>query len=626
MSIPISMFVRGAVVLAVALAVVRLMRPAPASLRHAVLAFALAAVVALPAIAAIVPTCHAGAIAGSTPGETFAPELPVAEPGPATGAAGTTAAPTEPPARPIPWRAIAGGIWLAGVALGVLRIAIGGVRARGMVARGTVLDDVGADAAWRALGGRGEAPPVVVSDDIDAPIVAGAVAAVVVVPFASSAWSAERWRLVLVHELAHVRRRDGLATVIARLSCCVHWFDPLAWMAVRRLRVERELAADDAVLRDGARASTYAEHLLEIASGGRREVSGALAMAGRFEARIVAMLDGARARGAVGAGRSVAIAGAAFAIAAIAACVSPEPAPVAAPAGGSASAPAADPALAAVAEAELDHAIAAHHASGALAIVLDAKTGTPLVIATRGAADAHAPRVPGSTMKPFTIAAALDAGVVDVTAHVDCENGARSYGDQRLTDASPHGVLDLGGVIAVSSNICTAKIAEPLGDRLGEALRRYHFAAPAHVDTRSLDGASIAGGEGVRVSPLDVAAGYTAFADGGAYHAPDGSSGDAGERVMSEPTSRAVLAMLARVVDGADGTGHAARIDGVRVAGKTGTAETGVAGRYYASFVGIVPADAPRFVVLVGVDGVTGAGGEVAATVFARIASRALGQ
>jgi cell division protein FtsI (penicillin-binding protein 3) len=84
--------------------------------------------------------------------------------------------------------------------------------------------------------------------------------------------------------------------------------------------------------------------------------------------------------------------------------------------------------------------------------------------------------------------------------------------------------------------------------------------------------------------------------------------------------------MLARVVDDADGTGHAARIDGVRVAGKTGTAETGTTGHYYASFVGIVPADAPRFVILVGLDGVTGSGGEVAAPSFARIASRALGR
>jgi len=275
----------------------------------------------------------------------------------------------------------------------------------------------------------------------------------------------------------------------------------------------------------------------------------------------------------------------------------------------------------AAAEAELDHALAAHHASGAIAIVLDAKTGAVLAAATRGDGDARAVRSPGSTMKPFTIAAALETGVVDAAARIDCEGGTRRYGDKTLTDASSHGVLDLGGILAVSSNVCTAKLAEPLGDRLAESLRRYHFAAPAHIDSRSLEGASIASGEGIRASALDVAAGYTAFADGGIHHAPDGNS----ERVMPPDTARAVMAMLDRVVNDPDGTGHAARIDGIRVAGKTGTAQSRT-GRYYASFVGIVPADAPRFVVLVGVDGVTGPGGQVAAPVFAKIASRALGR
>ena len=278
-----------------------------------------------------------------------------------------------------------------------------------------------------------------------------------------------------------------------------------------------------------------------------------------------------------------------------------------------------DPALQATAGAELATAMTAQHATGAIAIVLDAKTGAPLAIATRGDGDARAQRIPGSTMKPFTIAAALNAGVITPATKLDCEHGTRTYGDRTLVDASPNDVLDVGGALAVSSNVCTAKLAEPLGDRLGDALRRYHFAAPSHIDTRSFDGAAISAGEGLRTSALELATAYTAFADGGMLHVP----GNAGDRVMSAETARAVMTMLERVVDGADGTGHAARIDGVRVAGKTGTAGT-VAGHNYASFVGIVPADAPRFVVLVAFDGVAGAGGDVAAPVFAKIAAQAL--
>ncbi|HEX3759154.1 MAG TPA: penicillin-binding transpeptidase domain-containing protein, partial [Kofleriaceae bacterium] len=86
-----------------------------------------------------------------------------------------------------------------------------------------------------------------------------------------------------------------------------------------------------------------------------------------------------------------------------------------------------------------------------------------------------------------------------------------------------------------------------------------------------------------------------------------------------------VLAMLERVVTDAEGTGHAAAIDGVRVAGKTGTSDRG-AGRSYASFAGIVPADAPRYVILVGVDNVVDGGGKVAAPMFAKIAAKALGR
>jgi beta-lactamase regulating signal transducer with metallopeptidase domain len=621
---PILLIARGAIVLLLALGATRLLRRAPAAVRSTVLGAALAAVLAIPVLEAVVPAWHAGAISGDAAEVVEPPALPVAEAAVPASAPAASVARRPVASLAVPWRAVLGGLWAAGIAAMLLRTGVGALRARRIARRGMTADRAAPHVAeaWRALDGPGDPPRVVISGEVDAPIVVGAIAPTVVVPTTARAWSAERWRVVLLHELAHVRRRDGLANLVAQLACSLHWVDPLVWIAARRLRDERELAADDAVLRGGARASSYADHLVAIATGAHGIPGAALAMVEptRFEARIAALLDDDRARGATGRRRGVAVAGAVTLVAAVAACISLDSAPAHAgePSHGAPSIAVRDPALQSAAEAELDHAMAAHHASGAIAVVLDAKTGAVLAAATRGDGDARAARSPGSTMKPFTFAAALEAGVVVATTRIDCEGGTRRYGDGTLSDASPHGMLDLGGILAVSSNVCTAKLAEPLGDRLAESLRRYHFAAPAHIDTHSIDGAAIALG-GIPASALDVAAGYTAFADGGIYHAPDGSS----ERVMAADTARTVMTLLDRVVNDADGTGQAARIAGIRVAGKTGTAQSR-GDRHYASFVGIVPADAPRFVVLVGVDGVTGAGGKVAAPVFARIASRAL--
>ena len=622
--LPILLFLRAALILGAALLAVRLLARAPASLRYLVIATAFAAVLALPLIESLVPTWHTGALPTGVSELTVAPALPVAETVPVHAAAMHRVPAPATPETSFPWHAVPGILWLAGVALALLRVGVGAARARAIAGRAIAAPASAAPtiaSAWRALGGRAPAPPVVVSGEIEAPVVIGAIAPVVVVPRDSADWSADRWRVVMLHELAHVRQRDGIANLIAQIACSVHWLNPLAWIAMLRLRYERELAADDAVLRAGSRASTYAEHLLAIASAStHRAPAAALAMVepSRFESRVVALLDGDRARHRTGIARSLAIVIGVTAVACAAACVSPDAAAApATPAARKAAAPppTGDRALQAFADEELARVVAAHKASGAIAIVLDAKTGAPVVIATRGDADARAARTPGSTIKPFTFAAALEAGVVKPDSRFDCENGSRAYNDKMLRDASPNGTLELGAILAVSSNVCTAKVAEPLGDVLVDSLRRYGIPAPAHVDTKTLEGASIASGEGLQVSALEVATAYTVFANDGVAVG--------GARVMGEDTARTMRGLLERVITYAKGTGHAARIEGVRVAGKTGTAHT-TGKTYYASFVGIVPADAPRFVVLVGVDGVTGSGGTVAAPAFAAIAARAL--
>ena len=121
----------------------------------------------------------------------------------------------------------------------------------------------------------------------------------VLMPADADAWPDDRLRIVLLHELAHVKRRDCLTHLFAQVACAAHWFNPLAWMAVRRLRAERERACDDLVLAAGTRGSDYANQLLEIArvmQGGRFPgvLAGAsLAMAHRsqLEGRLIAILD-----------------------------------------------------------------------------------------------------------------------------------------------------------------------------------------------------------------------------------------------------------------------------------------------------------------------------------------------
>lgn len=131
------------------------------------------------------------------------------------------------------------------------------------------------------------------------PMVWGFRSYVVFLPQEAHAWSAERLRAVLTHELGHVARRDPLSILLGHLACSIHWFHPLAWVLTRRLTIERELACDNLVLGQGVAPRSYAQHLLSIAAGNGRathSVAPVMAAPSQLEERIVAILDNNRNR------------------------------------------------------------------------------------------------------------------------------------------------------------------------------------------------------------------------------------------------------------------------------------------------------------------------------------------
>ena len=330
-----------------------------------------------------------------------------------------------------------------------------------------------------------------------------------------------------------------------------------------------------------------------------------------------------------------------------------------------------------IAEQELEAALAAFEGRAASVVVMDPRTGEVLALANAPTfdpnryadVDASVRRnraltdryEPGSTLKMFTVAALLDAGLVGPEEQVYCEDGVYLIGDYRIRDAHRNGWLSLTQCLQRSSNVCLAKLAGILGrQRLFESLRRFGFGertgVPVPGETGGLlrhyskwyevDLAAISFGQGISVSNLQLATALSALANGGTLMRPIlvrrviGADGrlvaeyppTVRRRVVSERTARLLASMLISVTEDG-GTGTEGRVAGFDVAGKTGTAqkadlESGgyAEGKWTASFVGFVPAEDPRLVISVAVDEpmVNHYGGIVAAPVFRRVAERSL--
>ena len=197
------------------------------------------------------------------------------------------------------------GVWAA-VALGLLGwLGYGAWSVRRIVGTATPLDDTAWQGTMIDIADRlslDATPRLLRADNVTMPFACGLHTPTIVLPGEAESWSAERRAAVLLHELAHIRRRDIVGHTLGRVVCALYWFHPLAWTAARRLRAESERACDDLALGCGTRASDYAEHLLDIVtsvrSHGTPSVAMAMATRSEFEGRMLAILDPSLVRNA----------------------------------------------------------------------------------------------------------------------------------------------------------------------------------------------------------------------------------------------------------------------------------------------------------------------------------------
>ena len=314
---------------------------------------------------------------------------------------------------------------------------------------------------------------------------------------------------------------------------------------------------------------------------------------------------------------------------------------------------------------ELKAAVTANKAKAGAIVVLDAKTGEILALANlpsynpnnRTKLNRNSTRnravtdifEPGSTFKPFTAAAALEAGKYTPDTTIQTAPGTFTIGVATIHDAHPNGLLTVAQVIQKSSNVGAAKIALSLEPGyLWNVFDHFGFGKVPHAGFpgeaagklrpyktwQPIEQATMAYGHGVSVSLLQMARSYMAFTGNGEIKPISLLKLDAppaGVKVISAETSQAVRSMLELVVQ-PGGTAPHARVVGYRVAGKTGTAhkeENGhySADHYIASFVGLAPASDPRLIIAVMIDEPSNGqyyGGTVAAPVFSQVMAGAL--
>lgn len=306
-----------------------------------------------------------------------------------------------------------------------------------------------------------------------------------------------------------------------------------------------------------------------------------------------------------------------------------------------------------ITENALRSAVEEHNAVDGVAVVIDPKSGDVLAMASaprfdpnryskfnvsdwrnRAVTDTFEP---GSTFKVLVVAAGLEAGVVKTDSVFFCEHGSIRIGNDVLNDHHPYGNLTVEDIIKFSSNIGATKIAYKVGKQgLYDTLKKFGIGSITRVDFpgevggvlrnyagwQPVEQATIAFGQGISATPLQLANAFTAVVNGGYYFRPRLVSrivDNSGQAVMSQDpevisrpisggVSEIMRSMLGRVVE-KGGTGTKAHSEEYTIGGKTGTAQKAIhggggyaKGKYFSSFIGFGPVEDPKLVVFVGLD------------------------
>ncbi len=329
-----------------------------------------------------------------------------------------------------------------------------------------------------------------------------------------------------------------------------------------------------------------------------------------------------------------------------------------------------------ITEKALEEAVVGFSGKSGMAIVMNPRTGGILALAHYPSYNPNAfreypkrelrsraltdPFEPGSTMKIFSVAAAIESGICKPTTVFNCENGAFHIGTNVVHDTHSYGMLTVQEIIKYSSNIGAIKVGQAVGaEILYKNLRNFGFGEKTGIDCagetagvlapyakwRKIDAGTIAFGQGISVSAIQLITATSAIANGGILMKPylvqavTDANGQVIKKIEPTPVRRAISSETARTVRQmmkevitTGGTGVNAALEGYAVCGKTGTAqkiENGMyaRGKYVSSFIGFVPADHPEAVILVIVDEPQKRyyGGTVAAPAFKRIALETLG-